>query len=119
MAIWLVKAKPKERKLSELRMKLNSGLVSRMRPFGISLDSGLRNARIRNDGYAVWEEEDYCVPPLAQEREAVLDEYFDDLTVEDIGEEGRGWEKIEKLPLLWAPREKRNSGSARLATNEH
>jgi hypothetical protein len=28
------------------------------------------------------EEEDYCSPPLAQERAAVLDTYFDDITVE-------------------------------------
>jgi hypothetical protein len=31
---------------------------------------------------AVWEEEDYCRPPLAQEREAVLDHYFEELSVE-------------------------------------
>ena len=73
-----------------------------MRPFGMSLDTGLRGARIKSsDGFALWEEEDYCRPPLAQEREAVLDDYFDELTVEDIGDEGRGWEKIDDLPSLW------------------
>ena len=65
-----------------------------MKPFGRSLTYALRNARIRRDGVAVWEEEDYCSPPLAQEREAVLDDYFGDLRVEPVSE-GGGWEKIE------------------------
>ena len=72
-----------------------------MRPFGGSLDHGLRNAKVRQDGFAVWEEEDYCVPPLAQESAAVLDDYFDHLTVEDIGAPGQGWMKVTGLPLFW------------------
>jgi hypothetical protein len=39
-------------------------------------------------------------PPLAQEREAVLDTYFRDLKVEPV-QEGDGWEKIEDLPRLF------------------
>ena len=46
---------------------------------------------MRSDGVAVWEEEDYCDPPLAQEREAVLDDYFGDLRVEAVKEGGGGW----------------------------
>ena len=72
-----------------------------MRPFGRSLENGLVNARLREDGIALWEEEDYCVPHLAQERAAVLDYYFDNLTVEDIGDPGRGWDKLADLPSLW------------------
>ena len=72
-----------------------------MRPFGRSLENGLVNARLREDGSALWEEEDYCVPPLAQEKAAVLDYYFDNLTVEDIGDPGHGWEKLTGLPSLW------------------
>jgi hypothetical protein len=55
-------------------------------------------------GKAVWEEEDYCSPPLAMEREAVLDRYFQDLRVERV-EEGRGWAAISHLPPFWGPRE--------------
>lgn len=51
-------------------------------------------------GVAVWEEEDYCTPPLAQERAAVLDRYFDDLAVESV-RPGAGWERIEELPRLF------------------
>jgi hypothetical protein len=32
----------------------------------------------------IWSEEDYCSPPLAMEREAVLDRYFTDIKVEGI-----------------------------------
>ncbi len=55
--------------------------ISAMELFGQSLDEGLRNARIREeeeDGYALCEEEGDCRPPLAQERKAVLDDYFHD-----------------------------------------
>ena len=49
---------------------------------------------------AQYREEDYCRPPLAQERAAVLDIYFIGLSVEPVNE-GQGWEKINSLPLLW------------------
>ena len=101
MVFWLVTAKPRVERLGELRRRLDSREISRMRPFGRSLENGLANAKLREDGSALWEEEDYCVPPLAQERTAVLDYYFDNLTVEDIGDPGRGWEKLADLPSLW------------------
>ena len=84
-----MKCKPITEKLVQLRERLDSGDVSRMRPFGMALDRGLRDARVQPDGYATWEEEDYCNPPLAQERKAVLDTYFSNLTVEGVGELGR------------------------------
>jgi hypothetical protein len=101
MVFWLVTAKPRVERLGELRRRLDSREISRMRPFGRSLENGLVNAKLREDGSALWEEEDYCVPALAQERAAVLDYYFDNLTVEDIGDPGRGWEKLTNLPSLW------------------
>jgi hypothetical protein len=103
MVFWLVTAKPRVERLGELRRRLDSREISRMRPFGRSLENGLVNAKLREDGSALWEEEDYCVPALAQERAAVLDYYFDNLTVEDIGDPGRGWEKLASLPSLWHP----------------
>jgi len=48
----------------------------------------------------MWEEEDYCRPPLAQEREAVLDRYFDQISVEAVAE-GTGWALIEPFPALF------------------
>jgi hypothetical protein len=72
-----------------------------MRPFGAALTKGLVGARLDlESGEAVWEEEDYCSPPLAMERAAVLDRYFDNLRVEQVSE-GEGWRRIHDLPSLW------------------
>jgi hypothetical protein len=101
MSYYLVTAKPIPEKLNDLRKWLDSGEISAMQPFGRSLYRGLHMARWQSEGIAIWEEEDYCVPPLAQERAAVLDEYFTDLNVE-IVERDKGWERIGSLPRLWA-----------------
>jgi hypothetical protein len=100
MAFYLVTAVPDPARMEELSARLTGGEIVAMKPFGRSLSYALRNARLRRDGVAVWEEEDYCRPPLAQEREAVLDTYFHDLKVEPV-EEGDGWERIEDLPRLF------------------
>ncbi|HWS96240.1 MAG TPA: hypothetical protein VN620_07175 [Candidatus Methylomirabilis sp.] len=59
----------------------------------------MNEARIQPDGVATWEEEDYCSPPLAEERAAVLDKYFDEISVERV-DAGEGWKRIEALPRL-------------------
>ena len=100
MAFYLVSAVPKPGLMEELSDRLGRDEFIAMKPFGRSLTHALRNARIRWDGVAVWEEVDYCEPPLAQEREAVLDGYFGDLRVEPV-REGAGWEKIVALPRLF------------------
>lgn len=100
MAYYLVTAKPAQEKMAELRMRLDSGEVSKMRPFGESLHYSLENARLQENGTAIWEEEDYCRPPLAQERAAVLDDYFSGLKVERV-DEGDGWARIGQLPEMF------------------
>ena len=100
MAYYLVQAKPVEELLPELRQRLDSGEIRVMRPFGQALQYSLENARQKEDGLAVWEEEDYCSPPLAQERAAVLDTYFRELDVERV-EKNKGWKMIEALPKMW------------------
>jgi hypothetical protein len=103
MAYYLVRARYYEELLIELRRRLDSGEIHQMRPFGTALQYSLDHARLESprDGWAVWEEEDYCRPPLAQERAAILDTYFTDLSVEPV-QEGQGWDRIESLPRLWA-----------------
>lgn len=100
MAYYLVQAKPVDELLSELRQRLDSGEISVMRPFGRALQYSLDNARIQENGIAIWEEEDYCVPPLAQERAAILDTYFKELGVEPV-DQNKGWERIDSLPKMW------------------
>jgi hypothetical protein len=75
-----------------------------MRPFGHALKYSLENARIddnENPDYALWVEEDYCSPPLAMERESVLDQYFSDIAVLRVESEEEGWYRIKDKPSLW------------------
>jgi hypothetical protein len=100
MAYYLVKAKANPDQLDELKARLESEEIRRMRPFGQALDYSLKNARLDPEGWAVWEEEDYCHPPLAMERAAILDTYFTQLSVEKVEQEA-GWRRIEHLARLW------------------
>jgi hypothetical protein len=99
MAYYLIRAKPKLEWLAELQTRLAENAFVNLRPFGKALTHSLNEARSQPDGTAVWEEEDYCSPPLAQERAAVLDRYFDEISVEQVNV-GEGWKQIEALPKL-------------------
>ena len=73
-----------------------------MRPF--ALQYSLENAKIddnENPDYAIWVEEDYCSPPLAMERESVLNQYFNDIEVVSVESEEEGWNMIKEKPSLW------------------
>ena len=101
MAHYLVEAELIEDRANELRNKVSSKEFRDLEPFGRALSYSLENARFDPEkGVAVWEEEDYCNPPLNQEREAVLDEYFSELEVQKV-DRGQGWEEIDHLPALW------------------
>jgi hypothetical protein len=100
MAHYLVRAVPRSGRLAELAGQLDAGAFTELQPFGRALTRGLRDARVEQTGSAVWEEEDYCSPPLAEERAAVLDSYFDGITVERVAK-GAGWSRIEGLPRLF------------------
>src|SRR3989442_12417541 len=56
MVFWLVTAKPRVERLGELRRRLDSREISRMRPFGRSLKNGLCNTKLMEDGFAIGEE---------------------------------------------------------------
>jgi hypothetical protein len=99
MAHYLVRARPKRGKLDDLEAQLRADAYVDLQPFGRALTRGLRGARIEGER-AVWEEEDYCSPPLAEERAAVLDAHFEDITVEPVAS-GEGWHRIEALPPLF------------------
>ncbi|MGH2404601.1 MAG: hypothetical protein ACRDGN_09065 [bacterium] len=99
MADYLVKGRP-TRTLKSLREQLDRGEIAQMNPFGEALDYSLKHARVDPDGWATWEENDYCSPPLAMERAAVLDRHFHDLSVEKV-KKGAGWKRIDHLPSFW------------------
>lgn len=100
MAHYLVTARPIAERSAALLENLRKRVYVSIRPFGKAMTYSLENARLREDGYATWEEEDYCSPPLAQERASALDEFFDELEVTPV-RAGAGWSKIEKLPRLF------------------
>jgi hypothetical protein len=101
MAFYLVRARLHPGRTGELRERLARRAFAGLRPFGGSLTRGLMDARLDPDtGEAVWEEEDYCSPPLRMEREAVLDRYFAEIRVQHV-REGEGWAKIASWPQLW------------------
>ena len=99
MAYYLVRAKPKPERLGELQNRLQKDAFIDLRPFGKALTRSLKEARTQSDCFAIWEEEDYCSPPLAEERAAVLDKYFDEISVERVNA-GEGWKRIATLPRL-------------------
>ncbi|HET6795656.1 MAG TPA: hypothetical protein VFH40_00740 [Gemmatimonadales bacterium] len=100
MAYYLVSAKPIVPRMEDLESKLSERAFEGLQPFGRALTASLESARRRPDGTAVWEEEDYCRPPLAQERAAVLDRYFEQISVEAVERDG-GWKRIADLPALF------------------
>jgi hypothetical protein len=106
MAHYLVTASPREELLQELLGRLARDEFASLRPFGKALSLSLRRARRLPNGKAMWEEEDYCRPPLAQERAAVLDRYFHDLSVEPVVE-GTGWALIAAFPAIFPDLAKR------------
>lgn len=101
MAYYLVRAKLRQERLEELKTFLHQGAFLPLRPFGEALTGSLREARIHESGDVIWEEEDYCSPPLAEERAAVLDKYFDDISVQKVAR-GEGWECIKDFPRLFS-----------------
>ena len=100
MAHYLVRARLKPDRRGHLLTLLRRDAFLSMRPFGQALTRALRDARIEAGDRVIWEEEDYCSPPLAQERAAVLDSRFDAITVEVVAE-GEGWRRVEGLARLF------------------
>ena len=100
MAHYLVHAVPQRARLAALGKLVQEQALVGLEPFGQTLHRSLLDARVAVDGRAVWEEEDYCSPPLAQEREAVLDVHFEGIEVEPVPP-GEGWARIMGLPRLF------------------
>lgn len=101
VADYIVRARLKPERAEELQERLEEGAFDDMMPFGPGLADALERAhRDPETGEAVWEVRCYCNPPLAMERKAILDHYFDDITTEEVAR-GEGWKRIEDLPPLW------------------
>lgn len=101
MAHYIVRARLKPHLAEELKKKLDAGELRSIRPFGRGLSDALERARRDPEtSQAVWEEQCFCSPPLAMERKEVLDNYFEEISTQQVAE-GEGWRQIEDLPSLW------------------
>jgi hypothetical protein len=100
MAYYLVQGRVEEKSEGDLKDKVRHQAFLSLKPFGKALSFGLENARIDEKGAWLWEEEDYCNPPLKQEREAVFDQYFSNIKTQKVAE-GEGWKKIKHLPRVF------------------
>lgn len=102
MAHYIVRARLKPERRNELREKLAQDAFVHIRPFGRGLSEALKRAHQDPDtGEAVWEEQCFCTPPLAAEKDTVLHRYFDHITTEEV-KEGAGWQRLTNLPSLWS-----------------
>ncbi|MFQ5950747.1 MAG: hypothetical protein ACE5KH_01520 [Candidatus Geothermarchaeales archaeon] len=99
MTHYLVTAEPEKEVMEELKSRLDSGEIAKMRPFGSEMSQALKRARVNEEGLATWEEICYCPTPLLQERE-VLDRYFSNIETEVV-ESGVGWKAVESMPSMW------------------
>ena len=86
--------------MANLKQEMILGKISRLRPFVEELHHCLENARMFGE-YAYRVEEDYCSPPLDMERKSVLDRYFDNITVEQVESDEKGWDRIKNGPMFW------------------
>ena len=104
MTLYVVKARPIRERIANLRKEMDSGDVSRLEPFGEELHQSLEEAKIDSkagSGYAYWVEDDYCSPPLAMERQSVLDRYFEEISVQRVGSREEGHKLIKAHSSLW------------------
>lgn len=83
--IYKVSARLKPGTEAALLRKLTDGTVAAQRPDGAEIVASMKRAVIAETGAVAWSETCYCSPPLAHERETVLDQHFDGIETEEIG----------------------------------
>jgi hypothetical protein len=79
---YLVKAKLKPGKARSLLAAIEDGTLGRGSIAGDEYIYNMSEARLKEDGSAVWVETCFCDPPLAEER-PYWEEYFDLLRIKD------------------------------------
>ena len=80
--IYHVQAKFRAGTAAEFLAKLTDGTIAAQRPDGSEIVRAMERAVVTTDGRVEWSERCYCSPPLAHERETVLDLHFEQITTE-------------------------------------
>ena len=82
--IYKVTAEFIDSKAGEFYQKMTDGSIQNQKPDGPYIVDSLRKASIQESGLIIWSELCYCNTPLAHERSTVLDNYFIEITTEQI-----------------------------------
>ena len=94
--IYQVRARLRPGAEAALLQKLTDGSVASQRPDGAEIVAAMARAVLTGDGQVEWSETCYCSPPLAHERETVLDHHFDAISTREIG----AHERYHGTPLM-------------------
>ncbi len=94
--IYKVKARFKEESAGEFHSKLLDGTIASQEPDGPEMVDSMNRAVVKESGEIEWSEQCYCKPPLAHERQTVLDDYFDDISTEVI----EAYQEYEGRPFM-------------------
>jgi hypothetical protein len=94
--IYKVRAQLRPGTEAALLHKLTDGSVAAQHPDGAEIVAAMERAVITGDGHVEWSETCYCSPPLAHERETVLDHHFDDISTEEIS----AYQHYDGTPLM-------------------
>ena len=94
--IYHVTARFRDDTALEFLSKLTDGTVAAQRPDGSEIVASMERAVVNADGQVEWSELCYCSPPLAHERETVLDLHFADIRTEPT----EAYERYEGQPFM-------------------
>ena len=100
--IYHVQARFKSETAKHFLTKLTDGTIAAQRPDGPELVAAMDRAVVGDEGQVEWSELCYCTPPLAHERETVLDLHFEEIQTEPIDEHAtyKGQLFMEHLKVL-------------------
>ncbi len=94
--IYKVTARFREASAAEFSRKLLDGTIANQKPDGPEIVDSMNRAVLKESGEIEWSELCYCNPPLAHERQTILDDYFDDISTEVI----ETYQKYEGRPFM-------------------
>ena len=94
--IYKVIARFKEASAAEFQRKLLDGTIANQKPDGPELVDSMNRAVMKESGEIEWSELCYCNPPLAHERQTVLDHHFDNISTQAI----EGHQEYEGRPFM-------------------
>lgn len=82
--IYKVTGRLKKQSAGEFRRKLLDGTIGEQKPDGREIVAAMNRAVVTATGDIQWSETCYCDPPLAHERQTVLDHHFENISTEVI-----------------------------------